>query len=191
MIAHPNLYLYYLSGIGLLTLLLTDCSNSGMTDLEDYVDETKQAGNPHVDPLPAIEPISNYFYEPNELKDPFQPIMLTGPDITPPPPQPTCPPIDIYRVRTGLELIPLDALQMSGTVETKDSQSHPTLWALVETNRDPVTIYRVKVGDYMGNNYGKIINISNNTIEVLEQIPDADGCWRENLVTINLLADQG
>ena len=189
MIAHPNLYSYYLSSVGLFTLLLTACGNSDVSDLENYVDETKQAGNPHVDPLPAIEPVSNYFYEPNELKDPFQPIMLMGPDITLPPTKPTCPPIDIYRVRTGLELMPLDALQMAGTVETKDSQGHSTLWALMESLSDSATIYRVKVGDYMGNHYGKIVNISNKTIEVLEQIPDADSCWQANLVTINLLAD--
>lgn len=190
MIAYPNLYSYYLSGIGLLTLLLTACSNSSMSDLEDYVNETKSAGNPHVDPLPAIVPIANYFYEPNEFNDPFQPMISMG--LDPPPPSPsTCPPrSDIGRVRSGLELMPLDALQMSGTIAMKDSQGHPTLWALVESSNDPITIYRVKVGDYMGNNYGKIINISKDQIEVLEQIPDADSCWQENLVTISLLADQ-
>lgn len=191
MIAYPNLYSYYLSGIGLLTLLLTACSNSSMSDLEDYVDETKSAGNPHVDPLPAIVPIANYFYEPNEFKDPFQPIVLMELGTPPTPPPSTCPPrSDIGRVRSGLELIPLDTLQMSGTIAMQDSQSHPTLWALMASPSDPVTIYRVKVGDYLGNNYGKIINISKDQIEVLEQIPDADNCWRENLVTISLLADQ-
>lgn len=190
MITHLNLYSYYLSCIGLLTLLINACSDSNQTDLEKYVDETKQAGNPQVDPLPPIEPISNYLYEPNGLRDPFEPIMLTRPDTLLPPPKPTCPPIDIYRVRTGLELMPLDALIMSGTIETKDSQGHPTLWALVESQSDPVTTYRVKLGDHMGNNHGQIINISNEKIEVLEQISDAENCWQEKLVTISLLADQ-
>jgi type IV pilus assembly protein PilP len=86
--------------------------------------------------------------------------------------------------------MPLDALIMSGTIETKDSQGHPTLWAIVKSQNNPITTYRVKQGDYMGNNYGHIINISNEKIEVLEQIPDAENCWQENLVTISLLADQ-
>ncbi|BAP58229.1 type IV pilus assembly protein PilP [Thioploca ingrica] len=189
MITHPNLYSYYLSCIGLLALLLNACSDSNQTDLEEYVDETQKAGNPHVDPLPPIEPISNYFYEPNGLRDPFEPIMPTELEPPPPPPVP-CRPLNINRVRTGLELMPLDALTLSGTIETKDSQGHPTLWALVESKSDPVTIYRVKQGDYMGNNYGQIINISNEKIEVLEQIPDTESCWQENLVTISLLADQ-
>lgn len=190
MIAHFNLYSNYLSGIGLLTLLLTACNNSGMSDLEDYVNETKQAGNPYVEPLPVITAVANYSYESNQLKDPFQPITLMGVDSSPPP-IPTCPPLsDIGRVRSGLELMPLDALQLSGTIAMQDSQGHPILWGLVQSQSDPVTIYRVKVGDYMGDNYGKIINISKEEITVLEQIPDTNNCWQENLVTISLLADQ-
>lgn len=86
--------------------------------------------------------------------------------------------------------LPLDALPIAGTIETKDSQGHPRLWALVEFQSNPVTIYQVKVGDYISNNYGKISKLSIKTIEVLEQILDADGCWQENLVTISLLAEQ-
>lgn len=190
MITHPNLYSYYLSCIGLLILLVNACGDSNKTDLEEYVNETKKAGNPHVNPLPPIVPIHNYIYAAEHLPDPFKPIMLIGIEEPPPPPPVPCRPLNINRVRTGLELMPLDAITLSGTIETKDSQGHPTLWALVESKSDPVTIYRVKQGDYMGNNYGQIINISNEKIEVLEQIPDTESCWQENLVTISLLADQ-
>ena len=85
--------------------------------------------------------------------------------------------------------MPLDTLQMVGHVEIKNQQGHSTLWAIMKSPNDPITTYRVKQGDYMGNNYGQIIAISNEKIEVLEQIPDAEGCWQENLVTISLLAD--
>ena len=189
MITHPNLYSYYLSCIGLLTLLLNACGDYHKTDLEDYVNKTKQAGNPHIDPLPTIEPIYNYIYEAEHLPDPFRPIMLTGIEEPQPPLPGPCPPLNIHRVRTGLELMPLDTLQMVGHVEIKNQQGHSTLWAIMKSPNDPITTYRVKQGDYMGNNYGQIIAISNEKIEVLEQIPDAEGCWQENLVTISLLAD--
>lgn len=186
-------YCYYIIYFGLFTLLLTACSDPGMADLEDYVNEIKKKENPNVESLPTIEQIPNYFYEVQNLRDPFEPLidnsrttLLTLGESNQK--KEACPsPEDSHRVKVGIELIPLDALQMVGTLETKDQQGHPTLWALVVAKSDG-TIYRVKQGDYIGNSYGQIINISEEEIEVLEQVPDGEGCWKQNMVTINLFS---
>lgn len=186
-------YCYYLIiYIGLLTLLLTACSSTDMTDLEEYVEQIKKKENPRVDSIPDFGDIPSYFYEAQHMRDPFEPLidnqkqtlLATGEGK----PKEDCPsPEDSHRVRVGIELIPLDALQMVGTLETKGPQGHPILWALVVSKSDG-TIYRVKQGDYMGNNYGQIINISEEEIEIAEQVPDNEGCWRENLTKISLFS---
>ena len=185
-------YGYYIICLGVFILLLTACSDPGMTDLEDYVNEIKKKENPNVESLPTIEQIPNYFYEVQHLRDPFEPLvdssrtLLTLGESSQK--KEECPsPEDSHRIRVGIELIPLDALQMVGTLETKDPQGHPTLWALVVAKSDG-TIYRVKQGDYIGNSYGQIINISEEEIEVLEQVPDGEGCWKPNMITINLFS---
>lgn len=194
MINAKNLILkhcYYIIYCGLFTLLLTACSDPGMTDLEDYVDEIKKKENPNVESLPTIEQIPNYFYEVQHLRDPFEPLigntktLLTLGESGQK--QEDCPsPEDSHRVRVGIELIPIDALQMVGTLETRDKQGRPTLWALVVA-RDG-TIYRVKQGDYIGNSYGQIINISEEEIEIIEQVPDGEGCWKPNQTRISLFS---
>jgi type IV pilus assembly protein PilP len=184
-------YCYYIIYLGLFILLLTACSDPGMTDLEDYVNEIKKKENPNVEALPTIEQIPNYFYEVQHLRDPFEPLinstntqqLMLGESSQK---KEECPsPEDSHRVRVGIELIPIDALQMVGTLETKDQQGRPTLWALVVAKSDG-TIYRVKQGDYIGNSYGQIINITEEEIEILEQVPDNDGCWKPNMTMISL-----
>lgn len=53
-----------------------------------------------------------------------------------------------------------------------------TLWALIKVTDG--TIHRVHVGNYLGQNYGKIIRIQGDKVELLEIVPDtAPGTWRE------------
>jgi type IV pilus assembly protein PilP len=66
--------------------------------------------------------------------------------------------------------------------------SSQTLWGLVVSKSDG-TIYRVKTGDYLGNENGKITNISEEKIEVLNLIPDNAGCFIDRQVSIALSSD--
>ena len=93
-----------------------------------------------------------FVFKPEGLRDPFKPITITeeetetaagsGNGIRP----------DTSRRKEELEAFPLDSLRMVGTVVMKTN-----LWALVKASDK--TIYRVRVGNYMGKNYGKIIRI--------------------------------
>ncbi len=167
--------------------LLSACVEEDMTDLKRYVARIKKQGNPPIDPIPEYKHIPNYHYDVDKLRDPFIPFIQKGEKRR-----------DIIikgnesgtstrncrrkpnfnRVRVGLELIPLDALEMVGTLEVAG-----TLWVLVASKTDGA-IYQVKQHDYIGINYGKIINLTHTQIDVLEQLPDEKGCWTTETTTI-------
>ena len=68
---------------------------------------------------------------------------------------------------------------MLGHIEYKNE-----IWALIKT--DDFLIHRVKVGDYIGVNYGKITAITSNMINISESLLDQTGLWHEQLTIINL-----
>ena len=167
--------------------LLSACVEKDMTDLKRYVAKIKAQKNPPIEPIPEYKHIPNYYYNVHKLRDPFIPFIQKGgerKDIiirgnesgTSTRNCPKKP--NFNRVQVGLELIPLDALEMVGTLEVAD-----TLWVLVASKTDGA-IYQVKQHDYIGINYGKIINLTHTQIDVLEQLPDKKGCWTTKTTTI-------
>lgn len=47
-------------------------------------------------------------------------------------------------------------------------------------------VHRLKVGDYLGRNYGRVVNIGESAIEVVEIVPDGEGGWIERPRTLTL-----
>ena len=47
-------------------------------------------------------------------------------------------------------------------------------------------IYQVKVGDYLGQNYGKVIRITESSIQLREIAQDATGDWMERSASLDL-----
>ena len=62
-----------------------------------------------------------------------------------------------------------------------------TRWALIKASDG--TIHRVKTGNYMGQNHGKIMNVLEDKIELMEIVPDGLGDWRERPATMALAED--
>jgi type IV pilus assembly protein PilP len=160
-------------------VLLTGCGNDDFSDLNRYILEVKAKPKEPIKPLPEIKVVEPFMFKPEGLRDPFRPLeqpeqadgvdVSTGSGIKP----------DTTRRKEELEAFPLDGLRMVGTVNMKSS-----LWGLVKASDG--TIYRVKVGNYMGKNYGKIIRIVSDKIELMEIVPDKPGTWREQPVSIAL-----
>lgn len=173
----------------LLSFLLTACGESEMVDLKKYIEEINSRKNNNVAPLPEFKHIPSYFYEVGNMRDPFIAFMDAPQDkgITVGPltagddsgEKKECPRPDPHRVRVGLELMPIDSLRMVGILEEGN-----IVWGLVVASDG--TIYRVQPGDYLGQNSGKIVNIDENKIELIELIPDKQGCWKETLTTLAL-----
>ncbi len=170
-----------------LLLLLGGCGGNDMDDLREYVEDIKSRKNPQVDPIPSFTIIPNHFYEVSDKRDPFQPMeelhgqetQMTSIDNMGS--QRNCERPDPYRIRVGLEKIPLDALDMTGTLLDSDDN----LWALVTSRADGIT-YRIQMGDYIGEHDGQVIDITENKIEIRELYPDGSGCYVEQISSIAL-----
>ncbi|MDU2871619.1 MAG: type 4a pilus biogenesis lipoprotein PilP, partial [Pseudomonas aeruginosa] len=47
-------------------------------------------------------------------------------------------------------------------------------------------VHRVRVGDYLGRNDGKVVGISEGKIDVIEIVPDGEGNWLERPRSLTL-----
>jgi type IV pilus assembly protein PilP len=85
---------------------------------------------------------------------------------------------DMDRRREPLEAFPLDALSMVGAmVQNKQ------VFGLVRVDK---TLNRVALGNYLGQNFGKITNISETEITLKEIVQDAAGEWTERISKLQL-----
>lgn len=151
-----------------------------MTDLETYVEEVLARQSEEMEPLPQIKPYEVYAYQAGEreAKDPFRPFFEQEGAGDQPPEQcqpgvdPGCVAPDPNRNREELEFYPLDALRMVGTLE-RDGQT----WGVVLSPEG--TIHRVTVDNHLGRNHGRITDIREEAIELIEIVPSAQGGWQE------------
>lgn len=159
--------------------MLGGCADDNYTDLQAYVAEVKARQKGTVEPLPEVKTVEPFVLTTEDLRDPF----LT--DIKEEEPEEETSKLDSgirpdsTRPREELEAYELDSLRMMGTV----IQLGQT-WGLVRAKDG--TIHRVKVGNYMGKNYGKVINIKENQIELIEIISESPGTWRERKAALDL-----
>ncbi len=160
-----------------LLLLLAGCSDGGVSDLRDFVAEAKQKQG-RIAPLPEFKPVETYVYSAHTRKDPFQSwgsdpanaiVEKNDSGLRP----------DVNRRKEVLEGFPLDTLRMMGALEFQGVR-----WGLVRAP-DGI-VYRVRHGNYMGQNFGKILTISDNNLMMTEIIPDGLGGWEERSASLGI-----
>jgi type IV pilus assembly protein PilP len=163
-----------------ILVLCSACSNDDVSDLNKYIKEVKLRPKGNIEPIPEIKAIEPFVFKPNGLRDPFKLTEKNNEDTN----------IDVSglngvrpdteRRKEELEAYSLDTLRMVGTLT-----NHQGLWGLVKAKDG--TIHRVQVGNHMGQNYGKIIRILDDKIELVEIVPDTKpGVWREQQASIAL-----
>jgi len=163
----------------LVLFTLQACQDKQMTDLREFVATAYQDKKPEIEPLPEIQPYAGFEYAASEELDPFseENIVTSRTESGVAGDSP-----DTNRVREPLEKFPLDALRMVGTM-TQDEQP----WVIVQTSEG--TAHRASVGNYMGQNDGKIKQIIPDEQKVLlaELVLDSGGRWvtREVEMTID------
>jgi len=162
-----------------LMMALSACGDR-MGDLRQYTNEVKARKGGRIDPLPQIKPFEVYTYTDMNLRSPFTQSQQASASATVNPGTSTngVHP-DFNRNREYLEQFPLDGLKMVGTL-TIDG----TLHALIKDS-DSV-VHSVAVGNYMGQNYGKIIGITDSAIKLHEMVPDGQGGWSERVTDVTL-----
>ncbi len=157
----------------LTVVLVSGCSND-MSDLQSYIDDTKARPGGRIEALPQIKPYETYTYQASGRRSPFAPVQQTASGGQPTGPQPI-----ENRNKEYLEQFPLDSLEMVGTLET-DGQTY----ALVQT-RDSL-VHRVQPGNYIGQNDGRIVAVTESEISIEELVADGIGGFFNRSAAIGL-----
>ena len=169
--------------VGCLTLCGCADDNS---ELAEYVEQVKQNATGTVEKIPEPVVIKNEEYTAESLRSPFAPGGTPGTaitdNITQQPKNTTVAQQqrpDIQRPREYLEQFPMTELVMVGTLSKPQ-----TNWGLIRDGKGMVHV--VKVGDYIGQNSGKIIAITRDQVRVSEIVPDGSGGWMQSRNALNL-----
>src|SRR6056297_1547539 len=166
------------------SLLLVGCGR-GTGDLEQWVAQTLARPAGPVDPIPTVSVPETVTYTAYELRDPFMRPRNDdealaaeneqAPGATGPRPDPD-------RRREFLERFPLDSLEMVGTISIGERT-----YGLISDPEE--TIHRVSEGNYLGQNHGRILQVTPTAIEVMELVPDGAEGWMEREARIALPDD--
>ena len=171
-----------LSLLGITPLLLTGCGE-GLGDLRQFVDQVRSKPPGRIEPIPEFTPYQNFEYTSHDLRDPFKLVDFRRPEEVPEEIAQLGSGIrpDIDRVKEPLEDFPLDTLRLKGTIDDKDGIK----WGLIFAPDN--TIHRVIEGNYMGQNHGRIISVTDQSIELTEIVPDGLGNYIERSSAVALI----
>lgn len=159
---------------------LAGCSNSSDTsDLKQFVDKTLSLPRGRIEPIPVFKPYEFFNYSAAGLRSPFELPVIVDTSVVLQNQENNIAP-DFDRVKEQLEQSPLGELTMVGSMKGGDQE----LWALIQDSEG--NIVRVKAGNYMGQNHGRIQSITDYSINLIEIVPNGSGGWIERPKTISL-----
>jgi type IV pilus assembly protein PilP len=158
--------------------LLAACGGEEQGELRQELAAMTKDLRGRVDPLPQVRSYEPVPYKGENMVDPFVPGRIVvsqaagavggGGGVQP----------DMNRPKEPLEAFPLEAIRMVGTLaQNKD------MYALV---RAGTNLFRVKKGNYMGQNFGVITAIDEGQINLKEVVQDAGGDWVERSTTVQM-----
>lgn len=159
-----------------LAVALAGCGGEEFEDLREFVKNSGADLRGKIPPAPEVKPYEPFAYDnATNLPDPFKPrkpelksgkVGLNQPDLD--------------RPKEALEEFPLEALKMVGYLQQKNVG-----YAVI---RAPDTkIYRVKIGNYLGLNFGKILEVQGTEVKIKEMVQDSSGDWTERMSTLQLV----
>ena len=163
---------------GLAALLMLSACGAPEDELQQWMDQQRREVKPNVTPLVppkrfepqpylaagAVEPFSAQKLAVALKQENRQPNSLLAAEMN--------------RRKEPLEAYPIDTLSMVGSVVRAGRP-----YALVKADN---LLYQVRVGEYLGQNYGKVMQIGETEITVREVVQDAAGEWVERMTTLQL-----
>lgn len=169
------------AGLALTLLGLTGCGSSDRQELQQWMTEQRNATRPSIKPLTKPTRFTPETYTQEGSVDPFSSQKLTQALIrdaneatanvaliTP----------ELSRRKEPLESSPLDAVVMVGSLI---KAGVPV--ALVRVDK---LIYQVRVGNYLGQNYGLVKEVTESGMVLREIVQDAAGEWTERMANLQL-----
>ncbi|SFP64345.1 type IV pilus assembly protein PilP [Nitrosomonas cryotolerans] len=171
MMKSPHLLLF------LVLFIITACSGTDYSDLDEFIQNSGKDLRGKVDPLPEVKPYQYFTYEAFDIPNPFMPRKKDPTQHVDSGLQP-----DLKRRKELLEDFPLENLKMVGSLQQGEA-----VYALIKSSDGP--LHRVKVGNYLGQNFGKINHISEYTVTLREIVQEGTNEWTERISTL-MLEDQ-
>jgi type IV pilus assembly protein PilP len=162
-------------------VLIAGCGTSGQEEVQEWMTQQRAQTKPKVDPIPEPKKFTPQAYTQEATTDPFSNQKLTqalkressqstsNAALVAP---------ELARRKEPLESFPLDAMKMVGSLR---KQGLPV--ALVRVDN---LLYQVKPGNYLGQNYGKILKVDETEVVLREIVQDAAGEWIERPATLQL-----
>lgn len=160
-----------------VVISLAGCNDdASFADLAGFMDDARARPTGTIEPLPKFRPYEAFTYNAANMRSPFQPPVkvslvnrLKGSRLVAP---------DETRPRQFLEGFNIEAFEMVGTM-ANDTGTFALL-------KGAGGVYRVKVGDYLGRNNGRIVSVDESRVDVVEIVPDGEGAWLERPRSISL-----
>lgn len=156
-------------------VLVAACSGDDHEDQRQWMNEVSKDIRGKIPPLPEVKPYEPVPYDAGNLIDPFKPAKI-GPEqrknggggLRP----------DMDRPREPLEAYPLESLKYVGVMTRKKIS-----YALIQVDG---SLYQVRTGNYLGQNFGVITKVSESEIALKELVQDSAGDWVEREITLLL-----
>ncbi len=164
----------WILALGLCTVLLAGCSNPEHEELQQWMAQQRAQARPRITPIAEPKQFQPQTYTADGGVDPFDPGKLTQAlrrDSAQQGARSGIIQAELNRRKEPLEAMPLDAMAMVGSLQ---KQGQPT--ALIKVDQ---LLYQVRVGNYLGQNYGKVLRITENSVQLREIIQDVTGEWIE------------
>jgi len=163
----------------LFAAALSACGGDEFGDLKKELNDLTKDMRGRVDPLPQVKPYEPVPYTAEAEVDPFRPerIVVAAAGGSSAPAFAKLAP-DLNRPKEPLEAFPLESIQMMGSI----TQGKHT-YGLVKAGTN---LYRVKIGNYMGQNFGVITEIEEGQISLKELVQDSTGDWVERASALQL-----
>ena len=177
-----NTHRFHISALAFALLGLSGCASSEQEELQQWMTAQRNAAKPRIAPLPAPTKFIPQIYGQEASIEPFSNQKLTlalkrdsnqatsnAALIAP----------ELARRKEPLEASPLDAVVMVGSLTRLGKPV-----ALVKVDN---LVYQTQVGNYLGQNYGRITAVKEGSIVLREIVQDAAGEWIERTATLQLL----
>ncbi|VVN96842.1 pilus assembly protein PilP [Pseudomonas fluorescens] len=160
---------------------LSGCgSDNDFSDLDAFMNEVRLRPPGKIEPTPTFNSYQAFTYNAASLRSPFLPpvrVDLAGRqhgsrNVKP----------DPNRLKQYLEGFNIEQFEMVGTISNASGS-----FALL---RGASGVHRLKVGDYLGRNDGRVVAVSDSQVDVVEIVSDGEGAWLERPRTIPMKARQ-
>lgn len=159
----------------LASLLLSACSSDEHQDVKEWMKDASKDIKGRVLPLPEIKPFPIVSYDAADLLNPFSPSKIEpekkvegGGGIKP----------NFNRFREPLEAYPLESLKMVGLLKQGKMKN-----AIIRADNKA---YLVKIGNYLGQNFGMVVDITDSETQLKELVQDSSGDWVERTSALQL-----